>query len=162
MGLVDHWNVAHRGVAAMFMLALASCGGQGQAGQADPGRSAGQSAGPSAAEAAWAGAQNPCPCDEQSVRLGRAVYAKNCQSCHGARGKGDGPAAGRLNVEMPDLTDPDVQSQSDGELFSLVTKGSKPMPAYRRLLSEEQRWHVINYLRATFAQPVGRAGDRKT
>ena len=162
MGLVDACNAAPRAVATVLTLALASCSGQGQSGQASQGQSAGQKAGPSAAEAAGAAAQNPIPRDEQSVRLGRAVYAKNCQSCHGPRGKGDGPAVGRLNVEMPNLTDADVQSQTDGELFSIITKGSKPMPAYRRLLSEEQRWHVVNYLRATFGNSVGRAERRPT
>jgi mono/diheme cytochrome c family protein len=114
--------------------------------------SAPESSGRSEAESAGPKAQNQIARDDRSVGLGRAVYAKNCQSCHGPRGRGDGPAVGRLNVSVPDLTDPDVQSESDGELFSIITKGSKPMPAYRRLLNEEQRWHVVNYVRSAFGR----------
>ena len=88
----------------------------------------------------------------RAVSLGRALYTKQCQSCHGPRGRGDGPAVGRLNVSVPDLTDPDVRAESDGELFTVITRGSKPMPAYRKLMSEEQRWHVVNYLRASFGR----------
>ena len=132
------------------VLGIASCAGPNPSASAPP--SSARSSGPSAAESAGAKAQNPVPRDDRSVGLGRAVYAKECQSCHGPRGRGDGPAVGRLNVEVPDLTGEFVQSDSDGALFTVITKGSKPMPAYRKLLSEEQRWHVVNYVRSAFGK----------
>jgi mono/diheme cytochrome c family protein len=139
-----------RGACLAGLLGMASCAGPGRSdnGASSP---AGSPA-PSAAESAGAKAQNPVPRDDRSVSLGRAVYAKNCQSCHGPRGRGDGPAVGRLNVDMPDLTSESVQSDSDGTLFNVITKGSKPMPAYRKLLTEEQRWHVVNYVRSAFGK----------
>jgi len=79
---------------------------------------------------------------------------KECQSCHGRRGRGDGPGARHLNVAVPDLTSADVRSETDGKWFDSITKGSKPMPAYRRRLSERQRWDVVNYLRSDIAPPV--------
>src|SRR5689334_11311141 len=135
MGLVLNRNVKRWGGLVLplaALAALASCAGSGGPDRAasSPGPS-----GPSAAESAGAKAQNPVPRDEHSVSLGRALYARQCQSCHGPRGRGDGPAAGRLNVDVPDLTTQDVHSESDGELFNIITKGSKPMPAYRRLLN---------------------------
>jgi mono/diheme cytochrome c family protein len=156
MGLVRNKNVKWWGGMALSLAALAaiaSCAGSG--GTDHPVSSSAGSSGPSAAESAGAKAQNPIPRDDHSVTLGRAIYAKQCQSCHGPRGRGDGPAAGRLNVDVPNLTAQDVQSESDGELFNIITKGSKPMPAYRRLLNEEQRWHVVNYLRASFGPQAG-------
>ena len=137
-----------------FAILLASC--TGSSGSAAASAHSHASGGQSVAEAAGDDATNPVPADPASVQAGRPLYAKNCQSCHGPRGKGDGPAVGRLNVEVPDLTDPDVQSQPDGTLFNTITKGSKPMPAYRKQLTEEQRWHVVNYLRSAF----GNAGTR--
>src|SRR5437867_10295719 len=95
--------------------------------------------------AAEPGRHNPVPRDEASIRDGRAVYMKECQSCHGRRGRGDGPGARHLNVAVPDLTSADVRSETDGKWFDSITKGSKPMPAYRRRLSERQRWDVVNY-----------------
>lgn len=34
---------------------------------------------------------------------GKELYMKFCASCHGAEGRGDGPVARHLNVEVPDL-----------------------------------------------------------
>ena len=138
-------------LAVVALSGLASCAGPDSQTPPSAHSAAGAST-PSRAEAAGAKAENPVPADAHSVQVGRAVYAKQCQSCHGLRGNGDGPAVGRLNVEVTDLNDPDVQSQTDGELFSIITKGSKPMPSYRKLLNEEQRWHVVNYVRAAFGK----------
>lgn len=34
---------------------------------------------------------------------GAEIYATYCQACHGPRGRGNGPAARRLSVPVPDL-----------------------------------------------------------
>ena len=38
------------------------------------------------------------------VPSGKTMYKQYCAACHGARGKGNGPAAPNLNVRVPDLT----------------------------------------------------------
>lgn len=35
---------------------------------------------------------------------GKQLYERFCASCHGVTGRGDGPVAGSLGVEVPDLT----------------------------------------------------------
>jgi mono/diheme cytochrome c family protein len=35
---------------------------------------------------------------------GQDLYRRFCASCHGAQGRGDGPVAATLKVEVPDLT----------------------------------------------------------
>lgn len=35
---------------------------------------------------------------------GKALYRRFCASCHGVEGRGDGPVAGSLKVEVPNLT----------------------------------------------------------
>ena len=94
--------------------------------------------------------KNPIPADEKSLVEGKRVYDKECLSCHGPKGKGDGPGAKDLEKKPGDLSAPSVVSQSDGELFWKITTGKKPMPAYELTLSEEQRWHSVNFVR-TFA-----------
>jgi mono/diheme cytochrome c family protein len=42
--------------------------------------------------------------DAQYARHGRALYVQYCVACHGASGRGDGPAAAALKVPPPDLT----------------------------------------------------------
>jgi len=93
---------------------------------------------------------NPIPSDEKSIALGKAVYIRECLSCHGATGKGDGPQAKDLERPVGNLSDPKVLEETDGALYWKVTEGKKPMPTFDRKLTEEERWQVINYVR-TFA-----------
>ena len=92
---------------------------------------------------------NPFAADEDSPALGAEIFATNCATCHGATGEGDGPAS--LGIAMPpaDLHEAHVQGNSDGALFYIITHGSPdtPMPAWESVLTEEQRWHLVNFLR---------------
>lgn len=91
---------------------------------------------------------NPVVADEASLASGKAVFAKECLQCHGASGKGDGPAAKDLKVKPKNLGDEAVGKQSDGALFWKLTEGRAPMPSYDKTLSETERWQVIRYVRS--------------
>jgi mono/diheme cytochrome c family protein len=97
--------------------------------------------------------KNPVPADEKSLAVGKQLYTKECQSCHGVTGKGDGPAAGDLKVSPGNLTDPKMWQQTDGALFWKITEGKKPMPSMEKTWTEEQRWHVVNYIRTLAPRP---------
>ena len=97
--------------------------------------------------------QNPIPADANSIAVGKTVYTKECFSCHGTTGKGDGPAAKDLEKSPGDLSNPKLWDQTDGALFWKITTGRKPMASYEKLLTEEQRWHVINYTRTLAPRP---------
>lgn len=101
--------------------------------------------------------KNPIPADVNSTAAGKVVYVKECLSCHGATGKGDGPSAKDLEKTPGDLSNPKLWEQSDGALFWKITTGKKPMASYEKLLTEEQRWHVINYIRTLASKP----GEKK-
>ncbi len=90
--------------------------------------------------------KNPISVDAASLKAGKAVFLRECLSCHGASGKGNGPKAAGLNPHPTDLSLPAIWEQSDGAIFWKITKGRTPMPSYKKLLSEEDRWHVINYI----------------
>ncbi len=92
--------------------------------------------------------KNPVAADEKSLAAGKAVYTQNCLSCHGGGGKGDGPAAKDLPQKVGDLAAARVTANTDGALFWKITEGRAPMPTYEKLLSEEQRWQVIVYVRS--------------
>jgi mono/diheme cytochrome c family protein len=93
--------------------------------------------------------KKPVPADATSIGRGKAVYAE-CLSCHGSRGKGDGPAAASLGTSPGDLTK--LGGESDGSLFWKITEGKKPMPGYGQKLSEAQRWDAVNYIRGLAAK----------
>jgi mono/diheme cytochrome c family protein len=110
--------------------------------------------------------KNPVPADEQSIARGKQLYDTQCATCHGAKGKGDGPAGAQLSPKPTDLSTPQIAEQSDGALFWKITEGRPPMPAYRQL-SEEQRWDVVNYLctlgpQRADTQPAGRPNGPTT
>ena len=70
----------------------------------------------------------------------------NCVPCHGASGKGDGPAAAALPTKPADWTSAKVQSESDGALFWKISNGRGPMPPWNSL-PEKDRWEIVNYIR---------------
>jgi mono/diheme cytochrome c family protein len=92
--------------------------------------------------------KNPFPSTPEAM-VGAAVdYAAHCKSCHGANGDGRGERAERLSIAPADLRDAHALGlRTDGELFWIISEGHKPMPAFRGTLSEEQRWHLVDYVR---------------
>jgi mono/diheme cytochrome c family protein len=98
--------------------------------------------------------KNPIAADAASIAAGKTLYAQQCLSCHGDKGKGDGTAAKDLEKKPGDLSSAKVQEQSDGSMFWKITEGRKPMPTFEKLLTEDQRWQVINYVRTLSAAPT--------
>jgi mono/diheme cytochrome c family protein len=96
--------------------------------------------------------------DEPTLQAGKALWRAHCQTCHGATGKGDGPNARlhekRKSVAPRNLTDPEIQALSDGEIFWRITNGyidgdNVIMPAYQKKIPADlQRWQVVVYVRA--------------
>lgn len=85
--------------------------------------------------------------DAKEMASAKKIADTNCASCHGASGKGDGPAAAALPPPKPaDWTSAKVQSQTDGELFWKITNGRGAMPPWKHL-SEKDRWDLVNYIR---------------
>ena len=54
-----------------------------------------------------------------------------------------------------DLTDAAKMNKvTDGEIFYQITVGRKPMPSFRKRLTEEQRWQLVLLVRSFAAQPA--------
>ena len=91
---------------------------------------------------------NPVKSDATSIADGKALYALHCQSCHGKKGKGDGPKAAQLDTESGDFTSGDFQKQPDGAVFYKTTEGRKDMPSFKKKIPEQNDiWTVVNYIR---------------
>ncbi|HXJ84252.1 MAG TPA: cytochrome c [Candidatus Methylomirabilis sp.] len=91
--------------------------------------------------------KNPLPADKKVVEQGEKIAKINCESCHGPKGKGDGPAAVALNPKPADWTSSRVQDETDGELFWKISNGRGPMPPWKHL-PENDRWALIRYIRS--------------
>ena len=91
--------------------------------------------------------KNPVASNAASIAAGKVIYTKECLQCHGKKGLGDGPNSATLDKAPAPLNNPDVKSQTDGELFWKIKEGKKPMPSTKNTLTDEQRWQVLNYVR---------------
>jgi mono/diheme cytochrome c family protein len=83
------------------------------------------------------------------LKQGRGLFVANCQKCHGAEGKGDGPDS---DPRMPaaDLTDGfRAELNPDGVLYYRIWNGKEPvMPAFKNTLKNDQVWQVVEYIKS--------------
>lgn len=98
------------------------------------------------------------PYSTLSVAKGAHLYFAHCAVCHGVTGYGDGPAAKSLAKKPADLTAKHTGDHTAGDLFWWLTHGIKgsPMPGFGDRLSDEERWDLINFLRALSAAEQAR------
>lgn len=98
------------------------------------------------------------PYEAISVANGERLFAEHCTSCHGAGGKGDGIRAASLPKKPANLTEPHTALHTAGDMFWWLTHGipAGKMPGFATSLSEEERWDLINFLRAFSAGFQGR------
>lgn len=91
--------------------------------------------------------ENPVPADKESLQIGGMLYKKNCASCHGRTGLGDGVKARNLETFSGDFSGDFYQNQTDGEHFYKTKFGRDEMPAYDKKIADEDIWHMVNYMR---------------
>ena len=90
---------------------------------------------------------NPLKGNAEATKAGKKLYTTYCTVCHGNTGKGDGPAGLALNPTPADHSSKKVQSQTDGAIYWKIKEGRSPMASYRQILTVEQRWQLVNYIR---------------
>ena len=86
--------------------------------------------------------------DAKVIATGKELYAKHCKSCHGTVGEGDGPKASSMKTKIESFKDSKFQAQSDNDIYYQIVVGRDEMPAFdKKLLDEEDRWALVNYVR---------------
>jgi cytochrome c oxidase cbb3-type subunit 2 len=134
-------------LAAAAAAGLAGCGGSQSAGGApklDVGMASAQ------AEATPASAR-------ERLDRGRKLFVAECSGCHGERGRGDGPAAVRLDPKPRNFTaekfkfrsTPASEPPTRQDIFETVSNGlpGSAMPPFK-FLTEEERWLLVDYVRS--------------
>jgi len=91
---------------------------------------------------------NPIKSDAESLKTGKEIWTKHCQSCHGKMGKGDGSKAAQLKTVLSDFSSSEVQNQTDGALFYKSSEGRDDMPSFKKKIPDaDELWSVVNYMR---------------
>lgn len=101
--------------------------------------------------------------DIDAIANGKIIYQQQCMSCHGTDGQGTGPISSSLRHPPADLTNNfhTEPGNGDGYLFWRVSEGGlvepfrsqgSAMPAFKDVLSKEQRWDVLAYVHTFFHQ----------
>lgn len=97
---------------------------------------------------------NPIEATPASINIGKGVFRGrgSCNVCHGEEGRGDGIGASGLDPSPRDLTSARWQdARSDGELmwvFRHGSPGTAMITVVPGLVTEEQAWHLVNYIRS--------------
>jgi len=98
--------------------------------------------------------RNPLKLSDASIVAAKEIYGYKCSDCHGDKGKGDGSEAMMYDPAPADLTDAAKMNKlTDGEIFYQITEGRKPMPSFKKKLTEEQRWQLVLLVRSFAGVP---------
>ena len=92
--------------------------------------------------------ENPFQNDTAAIEKGANIYQKLCVSCHGVSGKGDPIARKAMNPKPAVFTTNRFQKQSEGTIYWKISEGRGAMASYKNMLSEEERWQLVSYLKS--------------
>lgn len=105
---------------------------------------------------------NPLKASQADSPARRKLFLDKCAECHGDTGKGDGPQGRMYDPQPNDLTDAaHMNAVSDGELFYKISEGHRPMPAFKKRLTDEQRWQLVLFLRSLTKQSATNSASQK-
>jgi len=96
------------------------------------------------------------------LSLGKGLYTKYCQSCHGKEGYGDGKISKKLRGDVCDFSIDQFQTQPDGVIFYKMTFGRNDMPMHlKQLPNDIDRWLLVNYIRTLSLADIKKAQEKE-
>lgn len=100
---------------------------------------------------------SPFAFTKETQEKGKQIYTKNCMSCHGNPTKGDFV---KLTPEPGDISGKKFQIDLDGELLYKISTGRGAMPTFKAILTPEEIWNLISYLRTFHDRYVQKIADK--
>jgi mono/diheme cytochrome c family protein len=95
-----------------------------------------------------AGLGNPLPRTKEVLNRGRRLFNDHCSVCHGVLGDGQPTLTAAYGAKPANLSAQNIVDLPDGEMYDVVMRGKNAMPSYAADLSQEERWAVLDYVRA--------------
>ncbi|MCG3116431.1 MAG: cytochrome c [Candidatus Manganitrophus sp. SA1] len=91
---------------------------------------------------------SPPPVTLDRVARGAALFDINCAHCHGKVGLGDGPVGRYLVLPPFNLQADQTRRRPAKEIYDILTDGRVVMPAFKGVLSAEERWAVAYFVKS--------------
>ena len=93
--------------------------------------------------------ENPVEPNDVNIERGREAYRIFCMNCHGEKGDGQGYLATSKRYPYPpaSLLVEQAASAPDGEFYHVITVGYGVMGAHGAMISQDDRWKIIHYIR---------------
>lgn len=95
--------------------------------------------------------KNPVAHTRKSISRGKALFARDCASCHGP----DGKAQVDVIADATDLTSPKLYKSgtSEGEIYRSIRDGAgETMPSFQAQIADEDLWHLVNFIRSLWPE----------
>jgi mono/diheme cytochrome c family protein len=90
----------------------------------------------------------PLPVTRALLDRGRARFAIACAVCHGVAGDGNSAVARHMQRRRPpSLHEPRITALAPGAVYRVIVSGYGVMPSYAKLLTVDDRWAVVAYVR---------------
>jgi mono/diheme cytochrome c family protein len=87
--------------------------------------------------------------DASIATVGKDLYMKNCKSCHGAKGLGDGTKSASLKTLIPSFADAKFKGQAVGDVYYQSFVGRDEMPNFEKKITDEaDRWALVAYIKS--------------
>jgi len=87
--------------------------------------------------------------DPSIATVGKDLYLKNCKSCHGAKGLGDGTKSASLKTLIPSFADAKFKGQAVGDVYFQSFVGRDEMPNFEKKITDEaDRWALVAYIKS--------------
>jgi cytochrome c5 len=84
------------------------------------------------------------------IERGEERYDIYCRPCHDGTGTGRGTVITRSGWQPspPSFHQERIRQMPDGQLFATITHGIRTMPSYGAHIPVNDRWAIVNYVRA--------------
>lgn len=102
--------------------------------------------------------KNPLPVTPAILAEGEKLYVNYCVHCHGASGSGDGKVGAKMPGAPPSYTNPTLMALSEGKMYYSITYGKGLMGPHGPLMTQEERWKVVHYIRTTLQKQGATVG----
>ena len=103
--------------------------------------------------------QLPYPVDRAMLERGQSRFNIYCAPCHGEAGYGDGVIVQRGFSDPPSYHSDRLRQAPLGHFYDVATNGYGSMPSYAALISADDRWAIVAYIRALQLSQNASAAD---